>query len=133
MRRAGLAFVSALLLAGCGSGQTPVTQATAVKSALASVVTLERERARQVSMPPVTGFTVASVRKTKQTASVSDSQGDVLTVTPAPSEAWIVEISAPPQGIWGSIAAIAEVDSTSAVVSGVGLWVLPADRQVKGA
>jgi hypothetical protein len=84
-------------------------------------------------MPPVTGFTVASVRKTKETASVSDSQGHVLTITPAPGEAWIVEVTAPPQGIWGSISALAEVDYMTGVVRGVGLWVLPADRPVKGA
>jgi hypothetical protein len=82
-------------------------------------------------MPAVTGFTVASARKTKETAWVSDSQGDVLTVTPAPHEAWIVEVTAPPQGIWGSISALAEVDSTTGFVSAVGLWVVPANRPVK--
>jgi hypothetical protein len=98
---------------------------------MASVVTLEQERARQVSMPPATGFTVMSVRKTKETASVSDSQGHVLTITPAPTEAWVVEITAPPQGIWDSISAIAEVDTTSGYVRGVGLWAIPANAPVK--
>src|SRR6267143_7210157 len=131
MRRVGLAFVSALLLAGCGSGNNPVSQDAAVKSALASVVTLEREHARSVSTLPITGFTVVSTRKTGDTASVSDSRGDVLNVTPAPREAWIVEITAPPQGIWGAISALAEVDTTSGAVSGVGLWAVPANRPVK--
>jgi hypothetical protein len=132
MRRVGVAFVSAVLLAGCGSGNHPVSQDSAVKSALASVVTLEREHAKSVSTRPIVGFTVVSTRKTGQTASVSDSRGDVLTVTPAPREAWIVEITAPPQGIWGSISALAEVDSTSGVVVSVGLWAVPTDRPVKG-
>jgi hypothetical protein len=85
----------------------------------------------QVSIPPVTGFTVMRVRKTKETAPVSDSRGDVLTITPAPSEAWIVEVMAPPQGMWGSISALAEVDYLTGVVRGVGLWAVPADRPVK--
>jgi hypothetical protein len=80
---------------------------------------------------PATAFEVVSVRKTKETAPVSDSQGDVLTITPAPSAAWIVEVMAPPQGIWGSISALAEVDYMTGLVRGVGLWVLPADRPVK--
>jgi outer membrane murein-binding lipoprotein Lpp len=131
MRTVGIAFLSVLLLAGCGSGQNPVSQATAVKSAMAEVVSLERERARSVATVPATGFEVMSVRKTKQTASVSDSQGNVLTVTPAPSEAWVVEITAPPQGMWGSISALAEVDYMTGAVRGVGLWVAPANRPVK--
>jgi hypothetical protein len=133
MRRVCITIASALLLAGCGSGHNPVTQPTAVKSALTAVETLEREHARSVSTLPVTGFTVVSARKTGETASVSDSRGHVLTVTPAPREAWIVEITAPPQGIWGSITALAEVDSTSGVVSGVGLWAVPVDQPVKSA
>src|SRR6202022_3343720 len=40
MRSVGVAFVSAVLLAGCGSGNHPVSQDAAVKSALTSVVTL---------------------------------------------------------------------------------------------
>jgi hypothetical protein len=132
MRRVGVAFVSGLLLAGCGSGSHSVSQDAAVKSALASVVTLEREHARSVATLPITGFTVLRTRKTGQTASVSDSRGNVLTVTPAPREAWIVEITAPPQGIWGSISALAEVDSSSGVVVSVGLWAVPADSPVKG-
>jgi hypothetical protein len=132
MRRVGLAFVSALLLAGCGSGNHPVSQDTAIKSALAAVVTLEQAHARSVSTVPITGFTVVSALKTGQTASVSDSRGDVLTVTPAPREAWIVEITAPPQGIWGSISALAEVDTTSGAVSGMGLWAVPANQPLKG-
>lgn len=133
MRRVGLAIVSVVLLAGCGSGNHSVSQDAAVTSALASVVTLEREHARSVATLPITGFTVVSAHKTGQTASVSDSRGDVLTVTPAPHEAWIVEITAPPQGIWGAISALAEVDSTSGVVVSVGLWAVPADRPVKGS
>jgi hypothetical protein len=133
MRRIGVAFVSAGLLAGCASGTHPVSQDAAVKSALTAVEALEREHARSVSTLPVTGFTVVSAHKTGETASVSDSRGHVLTVTPAPREAWIVEITAPPQGIWGSISALAEVDSTSGVVSGVGLWAIPADQPLKGA
>ncbi len=130
MRSVGLAFVVALLLAGCGS-QNPVSQATAVNSALSSVKSLEQERARQASTPPASGFEIVSVRKTRQTASVSDSQGHVLTITPAPPEAWIVEITASPQGIWGLISALAEVDTTSGYVRGVGLWAIPANAPVK--
>lgn len=131
MQRVGLAFVSVLLLAGCGSGTHPVSQDAAIKSALAAVVSLEQDHARSTSTPPVTGFTVVSTRKTTETATVSDSRGDVLTVDPAPREAWIVEITAPPQGIWGSISALAEVDSTTGVVAGTGLWALPANPPVK--
>ena len=131
MRNVGLAFAVALLLTGCGSAPKPVSQATAVKSAMAEVVSLEREHARSVATVPATGFEVVSVRKTRQTASVSDSQGNLLTVTPAPSEAWVVEITAPPQGMWGSISALAEVDYMTGVVRGVGLWAVPANRPVK--
>src|SRR5260370_38414411 len=84
MRTGGITFLSVLLLAGCGSGQSPVSQSAAVKSALASVVTLEQERARQVSMPAVDGFTVAGVRQAKKTASVPCPQGNGSTHTPTP-------------------------------------------------
>lgn len=134
MRRVGLAFVSAVLLASCGSGpHNPISQSTAVKAALASVQSLEREHARQVAAPPIGGFTVVDARLTTETAWVSDSQGHVLTVTPAPREAWVVEFAAPPQGIWGSISAVAEVDATSAVVAATGLWAVPANQPVKSA
>ena len=126
--------MSAVLLVGCGSGgQNPVSQATAVKAALADVVTLEAYRAKSVSMAPATGFTEVSARLSSQTASVADSRGNVLTVSPAPREAWVVQIDAPPQGIWGSISAVVEVDSTSGFVAGIGSWALPADRPVKPA
>jgi hypothetical protein len=52
-------------------------------------------------------------------------------VIPAPSEAWVVEISAPPRGIWESISALAEVDSTSGAVAGSGLWAIPANAPIK--
>ncbi len=133
MRLVGIAFISALLLVACGSGNRPVSQATAINFALAAVKSLEIEHARRASTPPATGFTAVSVRKTSQTASVSDSQGHVLNITPAPREGWIVEITAPPQGIWGSISALAEVDVESGVVSGVGLWAIPTNAPVKTA
>lgn len=133
MRAIGLVFLSVCLTA-CGSSgvHNPVSEATATKSALASVVSLEQYRAKQLSMAPVTGFTVLSTQLTTKTASVADSQGNMLMVSPAPHEAWVVQITAPPQGIWGSITAVAEVDSTSGVVAGIELRVLPADRPVKG-
>jgi hypothetical protein len=122
-----------LLLVACGPSNTQVTRDTAIKAGLAAVETLARERTNMTSLPLLIGFVPTTARMTRDTSLVSDSQGDVLTESPAPREAWIVEITAPPQGIWGSISALAEVDSTSGVVSGAGLWAMPANRPVKGA
>jgi hypothetical protein len=129
-----LLFVGSLWLAGCGLGgaHNPIAQSVATKSALAAVENLDRERVRDTSLPPVTGFTVVSTHLTRDTSPVSDSQGDVLTVSPAPQEAWVVEFTAPPQAIWSSASAIAEVDSTTGVVVATGLWPVPANRPIKG-
>jgi hypothetical protein len=125
--------VASLCLAACGPGgaHNPISQNQATTSALAAITQLEQFHAKSVPTAPITRFTVVSARVTTETASVPDGQGNVLTVSSAPSKAWVVIITAPPQGIWGSISAVAEVDSTSGVVAGSGLWAVPADRPVK--
>jgi hypothetical protein len=127
--------ICSLCLAACGLGGThnSISQERATTSALAAIVDLEREHAKSSSTMPVIGYAVVSARLTTETASAADGRGNVLTVTPAPSKAWIVEITAPPQGIWGSISALAEVDSTSGVVVGAGLWAIPANAPIKTA
>jgi hypothetical protein len=128
-----LAVMAGVWLVACGPGgaHNPVSQSTANAAALAAIKQLEQYRASSSSTAIVTGFTVVTSSLTSDTAAVSDAQGDVLTVSPAPSQAWVVEITAPPQGIWGSISALAEVDSASGVVAGTGLWAIPANAPVK--
>jgi hypothetical protein len=128
-----LAAVSSLFLVACapGGAHGTISQEKATAAALAAIVDLEREHAKSLSTMPVTGYEVVSARLTTQTASAADEQGHVLRVNPAPSQAWIVEITAPPQGIWGSFSALAEVDSSSGVVAGAGLWAIPANAPVK--
>lgn len=130
-----LAVVSSLSLAACapGGAHSTISQQKATAAALAEIVALDRDHAKATSTLPVTGYTVTSARLSTQTGSAADEQGHVLTVNPAPSKAWIVEITAPPQGIWGSIWALAEVDSSSGWVAGAGLWAIPADAPVKPA
>jgi hypothetical protein len=130
-----LAAVSSLFFAACapGGAHSTVSQEKATAAALTEILVLDRDHAKATSTMPVTGFTVASARLTTQTTSAADQLGHVLTVNPAPSKAWIVDITAPPQGIWGSISALAEVDSTSGVVAGAGLWAIPADAPIKPA
>jgi hypothetical protein len=127
------AAVASLCLAACGPGgaHNPISQTQATTSALAAIAQLEQFHAKAVPTTPITGFAVVSARVTTETASVPDGQGNMLTVSPAPSKAWVVIITAPPQGIWGSISAVAEVDSTSGVVAGTGLWAVPVNRPVK--
>src|SRR5450759_772480 len=124
-----LVALGALWLVACGpgGGPKPVSQSTANASALAAIENLEQYSANQASTAPVTGFTVVTSSLTSDTAAVSNAHGDVLTVSPAPRKAWVIQITAPPQGIWGSISALAEVDSTSGVVAGTGLWAIPAN------
>lgn len=133
MRLLALAFIAAVSLVACGpsSASLPISQSAAVKSALAAVELLAEDHARATSQPAVTGFTVQDARLTTVTSRVSDSRGHQLTVNPAPSKAWVVGFAAPPQGIWGSVSALAEVDATSGVVAGSGLWAIPADRPSK--
>jgi hypothetical protein len=123
-----------LCLLGCGVGgpHSPISQSTAVASALAEIVKLDQYRARTSSTPAVSGFALQTARLTNDTASVSDSQGDVLTVSPPPKEAWVIVFTAPEQSIWLSIDAMAEVDSTTGVVAATGLWPVPANRPTKG-
>jgi hypothetical protein len=128
-----LAFIAALLLVGCGQSTTQVTRDTAIKAGLAEVETLARERTKMTSLPLLIGFVPTATRMTRHTSPVSDSQGDELRVSPAPREVWVVEFAAPPQGIWGSISALAVVDSATGVVAGSGLWAVPANRPVKTA
>ena len=134
MRRTICLLIGSLCLIGCGSGgpHNPISQSTAVASALADVQSLDRERAKTSSTPAVTGFALQSARLTSDTASVSDSQGDVLTVSPPPKEAWVIVFTAPEQSIWLSVHAMAEVDSTTGVVAATGLWPVPANRPTKG-
>jgi hypothetical protein len=134
MRRTICVFVGSLCLMGCGRGgpHNPISQSTAVASALVEVEKLERERASTSSTPEVTGFVLENARLTSDTASVSDPQGNVLTVSPPPKEAWVVVFTAPQQTMWLSASAIAEVDSMTGVVVGTGLWAIPLDRPTKG-
>ncbi|HXB03572.1 MAG TPA: hypothetical protein VNY77_01745 [Candidatus Angelobacter sp.] len=134
MRSALCLVVGSLCFMGCGIGgpHNPVSQSTAVASALAEIVKLDQYRAETSSTPVVTGFVLQSARLTSDTSSVTDSQGNVLTVNPAPGQAWVVEFSAPPQSIWTSVSALAEVDSMTGVVRGTGLWPVPANRPTKG-
>jgi hypothetical protein len=131
----GIAAVSmSMLLAACGTGgsQNAISRSVASTKAIAAIVELDRYHAQSTSTAPVAGYAVVSAVLTSQTASVPDGEGHMLSVAPAPSRAWVVTISAPPQGIWGSISAIAEVDSSSGVVVGTGLWAVPANAPVKG-
>jgi hypothetical protein len=130
-----LTFLAALLLVGCGSNapQGSVSRDAAIKSGLAAVEMLSRERTNMTSLPLLVGFVATTARLTRDTSRVSDSQGDVVTISPAPHEAWVVEFAAPPQGIWGSISALEEVDSTTGVALGGGLWAVPTDRPVKAS
>jgi len=134
MRRLiGVAAVSMCMsLAACGTGGSQISQSAASTKALAAIVELDRYHAQSTSTAPVAGYKVVTALLTSPTASVPDGQGHVLTVAPAPSKAWVVAITAPPQGIWGSISAIAEVDSSSGVVVGTGLWAVPANAPIKG-
>src|ERR1700686_541282 len=118
-----VAVVAFVCLAACGPGA--VSQAEASRSALAAIVELDQFHAKSTSTAPVSGYTVVSAQLTSDTASVPYGQGNVLTVSPAPGKAWVVEITAPPQGIWGSISAAAEVDSTSGVVVASNLVAIP--------
>ena len=136
MRRAVcLAVLCGLWLAACGpaSSDGTTSQAAANASALKAIEDLARYQAQSASTPAVTGFAVVGDTLTTSTARVYDSRGHVLTVTPAPGKAWVVEMTAPPQGMWGSISALAEVDSTSGVVAGTGLWAAPYEAPVKPA
>jgi CCR4-NOT transcriptional regulation complex NOT5 subunit len=134
MRRViGLAALTAVWVIACSpsGSHNPVSKAAANAAALADIQSLARQQAEQATTPLIVGFAVMTDRLTRDTASVSDAQGHVLTVNPAPSQAWVVEITAPPQGIWGNISALAEVDSSSGAVAGTGLWAVPASAPVK--
>jgi hypothetical protein len=135
MRRAAIALVGLISLAGCGpvTSHARISQAAAIKSALADVQALERYRANQLKMPPATGFTVSRAYVTRHTASITASSGNVVTLNPAPAEAWIIEFAAPPQGIWTSVSALEVVDSSTGVAAGGGLWAVPIGAPIKGA
>ena len=111
--------------------QGPISESQAISLALAAVEDLDRQRSRMADSLPITGFTLVSARLTNETAAVSDSHGNVLTVTSPPRQAWVVQLNAPRQQSWGSISAVAVVDSTSGIVRGTGLWPVPADRPEK--
>ena len=124
MRRLLLVVLLGVLLSSCGN--SPVSQAAAMKSAQGAVDELGRQ-----SQPYAPGLEVTRIYKTTSAASVTDSNGDVLTVDPAPALAWVVEFAAPPDTSWRSVTALAVVDVDSGVVSGVGLWKIPAGAPIK--
>jgi hypothetical protein len=100
--------------------------------ALVEVQSVARDQARLSNQPAVTGLTVLRAYATTHTASVTDSTGNIVTVNPAPAEAWVIEFTAPPQGIWSSISALREVDISTGVAVGGGLWAVPVGAPVKG-
>jgi hypothetical protein len=124
MRRYLLVGLIALSLSGCGN--SPLSQAAAIKSAQSAVNDLSRQ-----SQPYVPGLAMTRVYKTTSAASVIDSSGDVLTVNPAPASAWVVEFVAPHDTTWKSVTALAVVDVDSGDVRGVGLWKIPAGAPTK--
>jgi hypothetical protein len=124
MRRFLFLGLAGLLLSGCGN--SPVSQAAAVKSAQSAVEELSRQ-----SQPYAPGLAMTRIYKTSSAASVTDSNGDVLTLDPAPASAWVVEFVAPPDTTWKSVTALAVVNVDSGGVSGVGLWKIPAGAPTK--
>src|ERR1700692_3937582 len=112
MRRWLLVGLLGLLLCSCGN--SPVSQAAAMKSARGAVDELGRQ-----SQPYAPALEVTRIYKTGSAASVTDSNGDVLTVDAAPAVAWVVEFEAPPDTTWRSVTALAVVDFDSGVVRGV--------------
>lgn len=121
-----LLAVGLLSISGCSQYGAPVSEASAIKSAQSTVDNLAL-----ASQPYAGGLVVTRSYKTNSARSVADSAGDVLTVDPAPSSAWVIEFSAPPQGIWERVTALAVVDAQTGVVSGSGLWKIPAGRPTK--
>jgi hypothetical protein len=134
MRWALVATVGIVSLAGCSpaASHAQISKEAAIKTALAEVQSLERDQARLANQPAVTGFTVSRAYVTTHTASVTDARGNVVTVKPAPVEAWVIEFTAPPQGIWATISALQEVDRSNGVAVGGGLWAVPTGAPVKG-
>ena len=116
--------VGLLSIAGCSPGieGAPVSEAAAIRSAQSSVDDLD-----YTSQPYAGNFVVTRTYKTSSAGRVIDYAGDVLTIDPAPSNAWVVELSAPPQNIWQVITA----DAQSGVVRAAGLWKIPAGRPSK--
>jgi hypothetical protein len=85
----------------------------------------------QSPQPYASGLAMTGIYKTNSTATVTDSIGDVLSTNPAPASAWVVEFSAPSDGFWQSVTAMAIVDTDTGVVQAVGLWKIPAGRPTK--
>ena len=133
MRQALTAMVGMMALTGCSptASHAQVSKEVAVRTSLAEVQSLERDQARLANQPLVTGFTVARAYRTTHTASVTDARGNVVTIGAPPAEAWVIEFTAPPQGIWASISALQEVDISSGAAVGGGLWMVPAGAPVK--
>jgi outer membrane murein-binding lipoprotein Lpp len=133
MRPGLVAMVGVVALVGCSpaASHTQVSKEVAVRTSLAEVQSLERDQARLANQPLVTGFTVARAYRTTHTASVTDARGNVVTIGTPPAEAWVIEFTAPPQGIWSSISALQVVDISSGVAVGGGLWMVPAGAAVK--
>lgn len=114
-----------LSLSACS--RTPVSENAAISSAQSAVDDLNR----QSPQPYAAGLAMNGVYKTTSAATVTDSIGDVLTTDPAPASAWVVEFSAPSDGFWQSVSAMAIVDTDTGVVQAVGLWKIPVGRPTK--
>lgn len=125
MRALLLLGLLGLSLSTCSHAQ--VSQEAAISSAQGAV----RDSNQHSPLPIAVGLEMTRVYKTNSAAKVTDSAGDVLTVDPAPASAWVVEFSAPADGFWQSVSAIAVVDADTGFVSAVGLWKIPAGRPTK--
>jgi hypothetical protein len=104
-----------------------ISKAVAIGAALKSTLDLEKASAE----PHVWSYEATNAYMTTSAGHVTDLAGDTLNLSSPPSSAWVVELSAAPDGFWGSITAIAVVDSTAGFVSGGGLWKVPANGPTK--
>jgi hypothetical protein len=125
MRSVLLLGLLGLSLCTCSHAQ--VSEAAAISAAQGAV----RDSNQRSPLPIATGLEMTRVYKTDSAANVTDSAGDVLTLNPAPASAWVVEFTAPSDGFWQSVSAVAVVDADTGFVSGVGLWKIPAGRPTK--
>jgi hypothetical protein len=122
-----LLIVGLIGIALCACSHTPVSESAAISAAQSSVDDLNRYSPQ----PYADGLAMTGVYKTNSAATVTDSMGDVLTTNPAPASAWVVEFSAPSDGFWQSVSAMAIVDTDTGVVQAVGLWKIPVGRPEK--
>jgi hypothetical protein len=125
MRSLVIVGLLGLSLGACS--HTPVSENAAISSAQEAVDDL----IWQSPQPYAPGLAMSGVYKTDSAATVTDSIGDVLSTNPAPASAWVVEFSAPSDGFWQSVSAMAIVDTDTGVVQAVGLWKIPVGRPTK--